>query len=96
MNSSRGPCVDGLEIIKCAKETANPNEAVEASDACEDGDQARKHECCAVIPTKEFLMNMAIVTNLACPVLNCGGVFSNSSALNLHLEKSHRLYQKVL
>ena len=98
MNTCRGSSINGIEIIKCTNENrvTNRTDDIKTCEALEACDTNKNHECCSVMPTKEFLMNMTILTNLTCPVTNCGGVFSNTSTLNFHLEKSHRISQKVL
>jgi hypothetical protein len=58
-------------------------------------DTQKKHSCSAICPDVEFLNKAEILTDVVCPVPNCDNVFSQVSALNLHLEKAHRLNQKV-
>ena len=55
----------------------------------------RKHSCSIICPDVEYLNKTEILTDVVCPVPNCDLVFSQVSALNLHLEKSHRLNQRV-
>ena len=47
------------------------------------------HECCVVMPSRDYLLEAKIQTDLKCPVLNCDQIFKNLSALNFHMEKSH-------
>ena len=54
-----------------------------------------KHTCSIICPDVEFLKKIEIVTDVICPVPNCDEIFSQVSALNLHLEKVHRINQKV-
>jgi len=56
----------------------------------------KKHECSIICPSYEYLIGLSINTDLICTVPNCDEIFSNSSALNLHLEKVHRLCQNVI
>jgi hypothetical protein len=56
----------------------------------------KKHECSIICPSYEYLIGLSINTDLICTVPNCDEIFSNSSALNLHLEKVHRLNQSVI
>jgi hypothetical protein len=57
--------------------------------------QKTKHTCSIICPDVEFLNKAEILTDVVCPVPNCDNIFSQVSALNLHLEKAHRLNQKV-
>ena len=57
--------------------------------------QQKKHDCRIICPSYEYLIGLSINTDLICTVPNCDEIFSNSSALNLHLEKVHRLNQNV-
>lgn len=60
-------------------------------------EQKKNHICTVICPSLEFLNKVEIITNVVCSVENCDEVFSHQSALNLHLEKVHRLKtQKVL
>ena len=61
----------------------------------ENEDQCTKHKCSIVCPSYEFLINAKISTNVVCTVPNCGEIFSQESALSLHLEKAHKIVQKV-
>jgi len=58
--------------------------------------QQKKHECSIICPSYEYLIGLSINTDLICSVPNCDEIFSNSSALNFHLEKVHRLNQNVI
>ena len=55
----------------------------------------KKHTCSLICPSLEFLSKAKISTNLVCTVLNCDEIFSQESALNLHLEKAHKITNKV-
>lgn len=55
----------------------------------------KKHDCSIICPSYEYLSTLSVNTDIICTVPNCDEIFSNSSALNLHLEKVHRLNQKV-
>ncbi len=56
---------------------------------------SKKHECSIICPSYDFLINLSINTDVLCTVPNCDEIFSNTSALNFHLEKVHRLSQNV-
>ena len=51
----------------------------------------QKHKCQIITPTIEYLNNEQILTDILCTVPNCNEIFSNISALNLHLNKVHKL-----
>ena len=54
-----------------------------------------RHKCSLVCPSFEYLNQAKIITNCVCTVPNCDEIFSQESALNLHLEKVHKIKQKV-
>lgn len=54
-------------------------------------DEDLKHKCKIIAPTIEYLNNEKILTDLLCTVPHCNEIFSNISALNLHLNKVHKL-----
>lgn len=54
------------------------------------------HVCQNLHFSQEYLSKCEIETDLECAVKNCGEIFSNRSALNLHLEKVHRVRLKVI
>ncbi|CAF1063295.1 unnamed protein product [Brachionus calyciflorus] len=54
-------------------------------------DLKKKHECSIICPSIEYLQNAEIITNVTCD--ECGETFSQISALNLHLEKVHRIFK---
>lgn len=49
------------------------------------------HVCSVVCPDIEFLSNIEIISQVVCPVVNCDKVFSNISAMSLHMDKVHRI-----
>lgn len=53
----------------------------------------KTHTCSSICPSFDYLMNEKITTDILCIVPNCDEIFSNSSALNLHLKKTHRIDQ---
>ena len=55
----------------------------------------KKHDCSAIFPSCEYLRSLSIETDLPCTVTGCDDRFSHSSALNFHLEKVHRINNKV-
>ena len=56
----------------------------------------KKHKCSLICPSFEFLSKAKISTNLVCTVPNCDEIFSQESALNLHLEKHFHKYKIVI
>lgn len=59
-------------------------------------DSKKKHICSVICPTMEYLEKSEIITNVKCSVPECDEVFSQISALNLHLEKVHKIFKKVI
>ena len=65
----------------------------------EENDEKKKkktHTCSLICPSLEYLSKARISTNVVCTVPNCEEIFSQESALNLHLKKVHRIEQKVI
>lgn len=56
----------------------------------------KKHTCGVICPSVEYLEKTEIITNVVCTVIGCDEVFSQISALNLHLEKVHKIFNKVI
>jgi hypothetical protein len=54
-------------------------------------DETVGHKCQIITPTIDYLNNQQILTDVLCSVPNCNEIFSNISALNLHLKKVHKL-----
>lgn len=58
-------------------------------------ESSNQHVCQILHFSREYLSKCEIATDLECAIKNCGEVFSNRSALNLHLDKVHRVQLKV-
>lgn len=55
-----------------------------------------RHTCEIITPTIDYLNNSQILTDLLCTVPNCNEIFSNISALNLHLKKVHKIISSTI
>jgi hypothetical protein len=56
-----------------------------------------QHKCKLITCSVDFLKKLEIKSNVKCTIANCDETFLHEPALNLHLEKVHRVFvQKVI
>jgi hypothetical protein len=51
----------------------------------------KEHVCKIITPTLEHLLNSKVQTDVLCTQPNCMQIFSNISAMHMHMEKTHNL-----